>query len=59
MDAVKKRGHALQFTLEDLRSDRAIVMAVGNKNEETLLFASENMTKDRDIVMTAVKKSEW
>ena len=47
-------GHALQYTSDDLRSDREVVIAAVKQNGVALEYASRELLSDRDFMLAAV-----
>ena len=58
LEAVKKKGLALQFAHESLKKDKSIVLEAVKQNGFALEFADESLKKDPDIIKAAEKKEK-
>ena len=54
---VKEDGMALEFTSEDLRGDREVVLAAVAENGLALEFASKELQGNFDVVLTAIAEN--
>ena len=59
MQAVSKRGDALQFATEGMKSDRKVVMTAVSKHGLALSFAAEELKGDRKIVVAAMSQNAF
>ena len=55
---MKKNGFLLEYTSDELKNDREVVIAaISNSNGQALKYASEQLKNDREVIFTALKYS--
>ena len=57
--AATSEGEALQFSSEELRKDKGVVLAAVRNEAGALKYASDELRKDKEVVLAAVGSKGW
>jgi hypothetical protein len=57
LTTLKKDAHALHFAHNDLKKDKAFILAAAKQNGKILEYAHESLQQDKEVVLEATKQN--